>query len=347
MSEENMNTLILINKGEGGSPIRSMRRGAPSGKYSDIATLFTPRPKVGIARDLWKYKIEDLNKFDVLIFELTFYNTWQRHFIEIADKVTAKTLLWTGAVDRFLRFVKPESLGELTRGLELVDYIGTLNGEDVKTWKVWAPQAHVFHLPIWYDIPEQQSLFPGNISPDSNFVLLCVHTSLWLDDHARRGDVQSIVIYKRLKEMYPELRGLTFMMRRHREFHEKTQGTIQEMGINDLEVCPHSSLWYQFMAQAFCSIDMTQTKIMGKWSIHHAIAGTPIISTDVSDAQRRLFPDLTVSWWDAEGAIEKYVALREGKFDRENIVEKAKKALPFFSRKSALKRIRREMEVEI
>ncbi len=341
-----MKVLCLINKGENGGPIRPMRKGPPSGKYSDLATLFSSEPKIGVARDIWKYKTKGLNKFDLVIFENTFYNTWQKHFVEMADNIKTKTLVWMGAVDRFLRFVKPESLGVISQALEKVDYIATLNGEDVKTWKTWAPQAHVFHFPIWYDLEQQRDLFPPP-KPDPDFVMLCVHSSIWLEPHARRGDAQSFMVFKRLKERYPDLKGVTFMMKRHRAVYDQTRESIRAMGINDLELCVHSSFWFQMMSRAFCGIDMTQTKIQGKWNIHHAIAGVPIISTDCTDAQRRLFPDLTVSAWDAEGAIEKYESLRAGGINREDVLENSEKALQFFSRKSALKRIKREMDIEI
>ena len=124
----------------------------------------------------------------------------------------------------------------------------------------------------------------------------------------------------------------------------KVQGIVDSIGIKDLKIVRHSKDWRNILNRSFCVIDLSLVRCQGRWSMHSAISGTPVISSAGIESQRLLFPDLTVDWADAMGAISKFDMLKSGKLNRKDISIKSIDGIKkYYSKEVITSRVKSKM----
>lgn len=100
----------------------------------------------------------------------------------------------------------------------------------------------------------------------------------------------------------------------------------------------------RFVSRHLCLLNLSDIIGTSRNAIIGASCGTPVIGNIRSHTQKRLFPGLAVDPLDIEGAANRIKRLIEDKYWYSKVVDFAKAELPYYSKESAMNRLKTAIE---
>jgi hypothetical protein len=296
-------------------------------------------------------------KYNVLILEATFYITWQEalddwinHTNRSGGRGDQKIIIYTGAIDRWLKHLGACEIEKMTNEkqirrkigscskaikrsfdvLQKVDIIGAMNEIDVPFWSGMFPSANVYWMPCIVPVDAYKKRFKPLDKRDQNRVNLCVHSDLLLPAHARRGDIMSFAVYRNLKKQHPNLKAFSYMQRSHGRVIDETYILLKKLGCENVRLMSHQREWAEISSLGWFGLNLMSSRVQGRWQTFHAAAGIPMIASEEISAQKKCFPDLAIPWSDLVQAEELANELMTNRGFYEQVVETAQKEVEWF-----------------
>ena len=289
-----------------------------------------------------------LNSCDVVFLEWPWYPTWQEMLLrwdQYGRK--AKTIVFTGSNQRWWQNVDADNLALHFEAIKRVDIIGCYNRDTIPYYRDTFKKPTI-HMPIPIFVENAKDYIIPIEKRDRYKITLTVHTGLYQVSHARRGDPLNLLLFKRLKEEFPKLHGVTFLDPHCKTKMENTKFIIEKVfGIRDVLLLPVMREYKKYINDSWLGLQLQFLgDVQGHWSQTHAKLRIPIISSSNIETHRYLFPSLHFRYEDWEKVLNKmhFLLSDEGIDEYNNIIELSSKRIAYYSPENCKKRILRALK---
>jgi len=254
-----------------------------------------------------------MNTFDVVFVELTYDILKNIVNYKQKNKGGPKIICSTPALNRWLRVVKPGELSMIVKGLNMIDGIGTMNNDTISMYRGLALNQNIFHMPT----PILPSFFPFSEHKDKNLITLSMHTDLHSILHAKRIDMPTFLIWNEIKKKFPKLKGITWCNSREsitpnvsvNEFRNNVKQTLSDIGVKDVDVRHTDNTFHKITSKTGIIIHVNLFNAQSRISQYGAVTGIPVISQDLNETHRFLWPKLSLPWYRVDKGIEMFIKL--------------------------------------
>lgn len=290
-------------------------------EYDSFARLLDDSPLILGTGDEIDWKA--LADRDLLIWEWGWTSTPARTLLEIKKRCDIPVLMFPGALDRFWRELSPEDLELQLEAARACDAIGAMLEDTVSFYRSLVPGAHVFHLPVPVDVERLRAAALPDQARDRRRVLLTAPTRF--TGPASQLPIATYAAFANLLRRKPNLAGLCFVY--DEEERAGTERALRALGLSS-KVQVESYLrpiqrYLALVAPCWAGLALPHGLLQGRSAMTAACLGLPMVLSEEIETHRRLYPQTSVRWHDAQTAADLCLRLLEDDDFRAEVVSHA------------------------
>jgi len=343
-----MRAVAVPSKG-GGKPSRLT--GPITNGFLDFARLWDDPWICPVGKNILDEE-DFLASSDIVFVELIWKRSWQVQFLKFKQRHPDKPkfVCFTGSANRFYANCEPQDFSVHVEALEALDALGTMNCDMISHYSNFGNLRKVFHMPCVLNLDHYRQY--ADAERTKGRTTLCMHTDLFSTMGAKRCDAANLFLWKGISKRYPgQLHANTWVSGgEHRDstrdnhvsredMVESVSRTVKNMGIDNVDVRHAGRDFMDVASRSWLFLQLNFFHCQGRLSQLGAAIGVPVISPDMIETQRYLFPDLAVGWQDHELAMTRFDELWENEDFYRRVVEKARERVTYYSPEFSRKRI--------
>lgn len=349
-----MNVAILLNRDHprlrvlgkrllaAGYQLARGRLGALDGitlpEFDSFASLLDPSPVVLGTEEEPDWSA--LARCDVLLWEWGWTEVPPRRALEVRRRLGIPLVMFPGPLDRFWRELDPRDLPVHFEALRATDGIGVMLRDTEAFYRVLAPHAHVFHLPVPVDHERLRRLAGAPATRRRDLVFLTAPTRIC--GTPSQLPIATFLAFKRLLEWKPDLEGICFAY--DEEERRETETVLRELQLGR-RVRIHGYVrpifrFIEILNSCRVGLSLPHALIQGRLALLAACLGIPMVTNDDPETHRTLFPRTSVRWHDVEGAARACIRLLEDEDHYQSVAEEAWRAVSYYSVERCRERLR-------
>ena len=276
-----------------------------------------------------------LNSCDVVFIEWPWYLTWQDMIFKwYKYGKKSKLVVFTGSIQRWWQNIDANTIDKHFEAIKMVDIIGCYNRDTISYYKSVFKKP-VIHMPIPIFLDNMNAFIVPIEKRDKRKITLTVHTGFYQIPHARRGDPINLLIFRELKEKFPDLKGITFLDGHCKEKEEETKYIIKNVfHIDDLTLLPVMREYKEYIKDSWLALQLQFLgDVQGHWSQTHAKLQIPIISSSNIETHRYLFPKLHFRYEEWDKVVDKinFLLSDNGMEEYRKIIDTASSRIKYYS----------------
>lgn len=270
-------------------------------------------------------KVEEAERYDVIIRTLWLEATgWSK---EIRDRFphVKQIGLSDHPLSTHVSKMQPKHQLAYLQDLQYLDGLMALTEEERQWYQTALPAIPVIKAGLPFPIDTYTERYSTFVDSEKKFVGLGVGAS---DND--RNFVSSFIVYRRLKLEFPDIQGV-FLSIPSNQITKDVYPFVEAGSDIYIHERVDMGAFYDILSQCRFVINLADRNTPGRLQGEAAFFGVPVIGTNRLELQNELFPDLAVSPYSLEDAVNLGRRLLKDEINLEPILKKARAGLETYN----------------